>query len=141
MTTITRRILLWYAAPVIGALPRIAAADAADRADRADYTLRIADGLLELSPEHIISTTLYNGQFPGPLLRLKEAERVIVDVYNDTDTPELVHWHGRMISNQVDGASEEDTPLFLRRACVASGSCRSHRDFASITRMSWRVRI
>jgi hypothetical protein len=31
----------------------------------ADYTIRIATGLIELSPEHIVSTTLYNSQFPG----------------------------------------------------------------------------
>ena len=78
---------------------------------KADYTLRIAAGLAELSPEHIVSTTLYNGQFPGPLLRFKEGQRVTVDIHNDTDTPELVHWHGQMIPSDVDGASEEGTPF------------------------------
>jgi FtsP/CotA-like multicopper oxidase with cupredoxin domain len=76
-----------------------------------DYTLRIATGLVELAPDHIVSTTLYNGQFPGPLLRFKEGQRVIVDILNDTDTPELVHWHGQMIPTDVDGASEEGTPF------------------------------
>jgi len=118
--TITRRALLRYAsqAAALGALSRIAAADPAPKAD---YTLRIATGLVELSPEHIVSTTLYNGQFPGPLLRFKEGERVVVDVYNDTDTPELVHWHGQMIPSEVDGASEEGTPFVpargMRRLC------------------------
>jgi FtsP/CotA-like multicopper oxidase with cupredoxin domain len=78
---------------------------------KADYTVRIAKGLIELSPEHIVSSTLYNGQFPGPLLRFKEGERVTVDIQNDTDTPELVHWHGQMIPSDVDGASEEGTPF------------------------------
>jgi FtsP/CotA-like multicopper oxidase with cupredoxin domain len=78
---------------------------------KADYTLRIATGLVELSPQHTVSTTLYNGQFPGPLLRFKEGQRVIVDVRNDTDTPELVHWHGQMIPSEVDGAAEEGTPF------------------------------
>jgi FtsP/CotA-like multicopper oxidase with cupredoxin domain len=78
---------------------------------KADYTLRIAAGLVELSPDHIVSTTLYNGQFPGPLLRFKEGQRVTVDIHNDTDTPELVHWHGQMIPSDVDGASEEGTPF------------------------------
>ena len=27
-----------------------------------------------------MSTTLYNGQFPGPLLRLKEGQRIVVEV-------------------------------------------------------------
>ncbi|MCL2385572.1 MAG: multicopper oxidase domain-containing protein, partial [Alphaproteobacteria bacterium] len=83
--------------------------------EKADYTLRIATGLVELAPDHTVSTTLYNGQFPGPLLRLKEGQRVVVDIYNDTDTPELVHWHGQMIPSDVDGASEEGTPFIAAR--------------------------
>jgi FtsP/CotA-like multicopper oxidase with cupredoxin domain len=78
---------------------------------KADYTLRISNGLAELSPDHIVSTTLYNGQFPGPLLRFKEGERITVDIHNDTDTPELVHWHGQLIPSDVDGAAEEGTPF------------------------------
>jgi FtsP/CotA-like multicopper oxidase with cupredoxin domain len=77
---------------------------------RPDYTLRIATGLIELSPGHIVSTTLYNGQFPGPLLRLREGQPVSVEIQNDTDTPELVHWHGQMIPSDVDGAAEEGSP-------------------------------
>ena len=57
------------------------------------------------APDHIVSTTLYNGQFPGPLLRFKEGQRVVVDIHNDTDTPELVHWHGQLIPSDVDGAA------------------------------------
>ena len=63
-----------------------------------------------MAPEHIVSTTLYNDQFPGPLLRFKQGQRVVVDVYNDTDTPELVHWHGQTIPSEVDGAAEEGSP-------------------------------
>ena len=55
------------------------------------------------------------GQFPGPLLRLVEGRRVTVDVHNDTDTPELVHWHGQTISSDVDGTSEEGTPFVPAR--------------------------
>ncbi len=100
------------AALASGFKPLAAAADvAASAAAKPDYTLRIATGLVELSPDHIVSTTLYNGQFPGPLLRFKEGRRVAVDVHNDTDTPELVHWHGQMIPSEVDGAMEEGTPF------------------------------
>jgi FtsP/CotA-like multicopper oxidase with cupredoxin domain len=113
VVTIDRRSLLKYAglAPVMGAapLPAVAASGEA-AAEKADYTLRIGIGLVELAPRKIVSTTLYNGQFPGPLLRFKEGQRVVVDVYNDTDTPELVHWHGQMIPIDVDGAAEEGTP-------------------------------
>ncbi len=78
---------------------------------QADYTVRIAHGKLELAPQRIISTTLYNSQFPGPLLRFTEGKRAIVDIYNDTGVPELAHWHGQIIPSGVDGAAEEGTPL------------------------------
>jgi hypothetical protein len=81
---------------------------------KADYTLRIAAGLVELSPKHVVSTTLYNGQFPGPLLRFKEGQCVRIDIHNDTDTPELVPWHGQMIPSDVDGASEEGPGAYDR---------------------------
>jgi FtsP/CotA-like multicopper oxidase with cupredoxin domain len=109
---IDRRVLLKYAglAPLMSAAPRLVWAENFAN-EKADYTLRIATGLVELAPHHIVSTSLYNGQFPGPLLRFKEGKRVKVDIHNDTDAPELAHWHGQMIPSDVDGASEEGTPF------------------------------
>ena len=77
----------------------------------ADYTLHIAVTPLEIAPDKIISVTTYNGQFPGPLLRFKEGKQVTVAVYNDTDTPEQLHWHGQMVPSDVDGSAEEGTPF------------------------------
>lgn len=77
---------------------------------KADYTLRIGTGKVELAPERVVSTLTYNGQFPGPLLRFKEGRRVWVDVFNDTDSPEQLHWHGQHVGVDVDGAAEEGTP-------------------------------
>ena len=110
---IDRRSLLASGAllPLIELQTQIPPAFAQAEQETADYTLRIATGLAELGPEHIVSTTLYNGQFPGSLLRFKEGQRATVDVHNDTDVPELVHRHGQMIPSDVDGSAEEGTPL------------------------------
>ena len=51
------------------------AVDAPVSFEKADYTIRIATGLIDLSAEHIVSTTLYNGQFPGPLVRLNGRQK------------------------------------------------------------------
>ena len=75
-----------------------------------DYKIDIASVTLELSPRHRLKTTAYNGQVPGPLLRLRENQRVMIEVANHTDRPEVVHWHGLMIPPNVDGAVEEGTP-------------------------------
>jgi FtsP/CotA-like multicopper oxidase with cupredoxin domain len=78
---------------------------------RPDYVLRIAANAVEIAPKRIVSTITYNGQFPGPLLRFKEGQPVSVEVHNDTDTPEQLHWHGQFVSTDVDGAAEEGTPF------------------------------
>jgi FtsP/CotA-like multicopper oxidase with cupredoxin domain len=77
----------------------------------ADYTLHIKMSPVEIAPNRIVSAATYNGQVPGPLLRFKEGQQVTVDVYNDTDTPEQLHWHGQMVPTDVDGAAEEGTPF------------------------------
>lgn len=76
----------------------------------ADYTLRIRVSPIEIGHNRIISTTNYNGQFPGPLIRLKEGQPAIIDIFNDTDVPEQLHWHGQMVPVDVDGAAEEGSP-------------------------------
>ena len=81
----------------------------------ADYSIRIAASPVEISQKKIISTKTYNGQFPGPLLRFKEGQRVTVDIFNDTDTPEQLHWHGQFVPVDVDGAAEEGTPFVPAR--------------------------
>jgi len=77
----------------------------------ADYVLHIAATPIEIAPKRIISTITYNGQFPGPLLRFKEGVPRTVEIHNDTDTPEQLHWHGQMVPTDVDGAAEEGTPF------------------------------
>jgi len=76
----------------------------------ADSTLQIAPMMVELAPQVVISTIGYSNQVPGPLLRTREGQLVTVDVVNDTDVPEYVHWHGLFVPPEVDGAEEEGTP-------------------------------
>ena len=76
----------------------------------ADYTIRIQTSPIEIAPKRILSATTYNGRFPGPLLRFKEGRAVTIDIVNDTDVPEQLHWHGQKVSTDVDGAAEEGTP-------------------------------
>jgi FtsP/CotA-like multicopper oxidase with cupredoxin domain len=96
------------AADPTGSAP--AAQAGANVAPKADYRVHIANGVLELGPKRFISTTLYNGDFPGPLLRFQQGRQAIVDICNDTDTPEQLHWHGQHLPGSVDGADEEHTP-------------------------------
>jgi FtsP/CotA-like multicopper oxidase with cupredoxin domain len=79
--------------------------------EKPDYKLSIDHISLEIAPKTIIKTTGYNGSAPGPLLRMKEGQRVTIDVVNNTAEPEIVHWHGLRIPSDVDGSMEEGTPM------------------------------
>jgi FtsP/CotA-like multicopper oxidase with cupredoxin domain len=78
-----------------------------------DYSIHIAASAVEIAPKHIVSTNTYNGQFPGPLLRFKEGQPATIDLHNDTDAPEQLHWHGQMVLTDVDGAAEEGFTPFI----------------------------
>jgi FtsP/CotA-like multicopper oxidase with cupredoxin domain len=106
-----RRLMqLGGSAALAGALPIACAPPRPAPTGAADYAIRIGTGLVELAPDKIIAATTYNGQFPGPLLRFKEGRRVVIDIHNDTDTPEQLHWHGQTVPVDVDGSAEEGTP-------------------------------
>ena len=64
---------------------------------------------LEIAPGQIVKTSGYNGLVPGPVLRMKEGVKTSVEVRNDSEFSELVHWHGLMVPDDVDGAAEEGT--------------------------------
>ena len=80
-----------------------------------DFMLQIAPVTVELAPNRIVSTIGYNGISPGPRLRMKEGVPVTVNVVNDTDVPEYVHFHGLLIPSDVDGSEEEGTPVVPAR--------------------------
>src|SRR5690348_15119301 len=97
----------------------------------ARFSLRIAPVKIDLSPKQTIETIGYNGSSPGPLLRVVEGQQVIVDVKNDSEVPELVHWHGFYVPSEVDGSMEEGTPM------VAVGGSRQYSFTAQPSGTRW----
>jgi FtsP/CotA-like multicopper oxidase with cupredoxin domain len=121
------------AALLLGCAPPIdrTTYSAASSDNAARFSLRIAPVKLDLSPKQTIQTVGYNGSAPGPLLRVKEGQRVIVDVKNDSDVAELVHWHGLYVPSEVDGAMEEGTPM------VPAGGSRQYSFTAEPSGVRW----
>lgn len=48
----------------------------------------------------------YNGQIPGPLLRVEQGSTFTVLVKNAMDLPTTVHWHGVRLENRFDGVPD-----------------------------------
>ncbi|HXF95236.1 MAG TPA: multicopper oxidase family protein, partial [Gemmatimonadales bacterium] len=45
----------------------------------------------------------FNGQYPGPLVRVAQGATVVVGFTNRLDLPSSVHWHGVRLDNAFDG--------------------------------------
>jgi FtsP/CotA-like multicopper oxidase with cupredoxin domain len=57
----------------------------------------------ELAPGKAIKALAYNGQIPGPAIRLQEGERVRIFLKNALSEPTTIHWHGVDVPNPMDG--------------------------------------
>ncbi len=53
---------------------------------------------------HTEVTYGYNGQSPGPLIRVAQQSTIIVNFTNDLDQPTSIHWHGVRLDNRFDGS-------------------------------------
>jgi FtsP/CotA-like multicopper oxidase with cupredoxin domain len=80
-------------------------------ATAADVLLEIAPYTVEASPKHHIRTVAYNGQVPGPLVRMRQGQEQTIEIHNRSGDPEVVHWHGLFLPSEIDGAMEEGTPM------------------------------
>jgi FtsP/CotA-like multicopper oxidase with cupredoxin domain len=66
-----------------------------------DLTARIAD--VEVAPGTRVKAWTYDGLLPGPFIRAKVGDRLIVHFKNDLPEPTTVHWHGVRVPIAMDG--------------------------------------
>lgn len=45
----------------------------------------------------------YNGQIPGPLIKVRQGSSIYVNFTNNLDIDTTVHWHGLRLENRFDG--------------------------------------
>jgi FtsP/CotA-like multicopper oxidase with cupredoxin domain len=50
-----------------------------------------------------VAAYAFNGQVPGPRIRITEGDRVRFNVRNSLPEPATVHWHGLILPNRMDG--------------------------------------
>lgn len=57
----------------------------------------------ELEPGVVVRAWGYNGQVPGPTIRVRQGDVVRVEFTNHLPEPTTVHWHGIPVPNDMDG--------------------------------------
>ena len=96
---------------IAGAAPAAGARAQQAAKPKPDFTLNIGPMSVEVQPGKVVKTIGYNGMAPGPLIRCREGQAITIEVINNSNAPELAHWHGLHIAPEVDGAMEEGTPM------------------------------
>ena len=69
--------------------------------------LEARPGLARLAPAEYPETPIwgYGGGVPGPVIRLRQGDRVIRRFLNNLPQASTVHWHGIRIDNAMDGVA------------------------------------
>jgi FtsP/CotA-like multicopper oxidase with cupredoxin domain len=66
-----------------------------------DLTAKLAS--VEVAPGKRVNAWTYNGGLPGPLIRTRVGDRLIVHFTNELPQPTTVHWHGVRVPIEMDG--------------------------------------
>jgi FtsP/CotA-like multicopper oxidase with cupredoxin domain len=73
-----------------------------------DLTARVAD--VAVAPGKIVHAWTYDGGLPGPLIRARVGDRIIVHFTNDLPESTTIHWHGMRIPIEMDGVPDISQP-------------------------------
>jgi FtsP/CotA-like multicopper oxidase with cupredoxin domain len=57
----------------------------------------------EVAPGQVVTAWAYNEQVPGPEIRVRQGDRVRVNLTNHLTEPTTIHWHGVTVPNAMDG--------------------------------------
>ncbi len=82
-----------------------------------EFSLSVGQVQWEIAPGRVVQTYAYNGQIPGPELRVAEGDTVRVTVTNTLSQPTTIHWHGIDLPVGMDG-----TPDFSQQPIAPGGS-------------------
>jgi FtsP/CotA-like multicopper oxidase with cupredoxin domain len=72
-----------------------------------DLTAKLADVQIDGKTVHAWT---YDGGLPGPLIKTRVGDRLIVHFTNQLDQPTTVHWHGVRVPIEMDGVPEISQP-------------------------------
>jgi FtsP/CotA-like multicopper oxidase with cupredoxin domain len=91
-------------------LPTASSPDVVELADGDRVTLQIGPVAKRIG-DATVRMLAYNGSIPGPTLRVPQDAEVLVDIENEGDMENTVHWHGLRLENRFDGTHETQDPI------------------------------
>jgi len=68
-----------------------------------EFNIELDITIHEIVPGIKIHGFTYNGTYPGPEIRVREGDWVLVNFTNRTPETHTIHWHGMILANEMDG--------------------------------------
>lgn len=68
-----------------------------------EYALEASEFHWEIAPGKTIPAWGFNRQLPGPVLRARKGDTLVIKVKNSLEEPTIVHWHGVRLPATMDG--------------------------------------
>ncbi len=75
-----------------------------------EYQLTVSKGDIEVDGKLFKNKLLVNGTIPSPELTFHYGDTAKIKVVNTTDEETLIHWHGIIIPNEMDGVPFVNSP-------------------------------
>jgi FtsP/CotA-like multicopper oxidase with cupredoxin domain len=69
------------------------------------FELTAAASRIELRPRLTASVWAFNGTVPGPLIRVRQGDLIVVHLHNRLPVGTTIHWHGLAVPNGQDGVA------------------------------------
>lgn len=89
-----------------------------------EFELTIDEVTIDVAPGFTNKVFAFNGQVPGPLLRVKEGDDVTVHVTNNTGLPHTIHWHG---INQIDSWRMDGVAAITQKDAIQPGESFTYK--------------
>ena len=67
------------------------------------FELTASEQQWEVTPGQMVTAMAYNGQVPGPEIRVRDGDRVRVILHNQLSESTVLHFHGLEVPNDQDG--------------------------------------
>lgn len=76
-----------------------------------EYNLTASEFNWEIKPGKVITAWGFNNQVPGPVLKARKGDTLVVRVQNNLPESTMVHWHGIRLPASMDGTGEVQQPI------------------------------
>ena len=76
-----------------------------------EYDLTASEFNWEIAPGKTISAWGFNNQLPGPVLRVKIGDTLVVRITNNLNEATTIHWHGICLPASMDGTDGVQKPI------------------------------